>query len=148
MADGFRVELAGFENLMAMLERAPQDIQELAVVEIESAAKTIQGEAKAAAPSDFGILRNSIVVDPPTNNGLTQSVSSLADYSAYVEFGTGTKVSIAADPALREYEATFKTGKEVPGMYARPFFFPPLYKELPLMVERMKKQLDKIIHKV
>lgn len=147
MADGFKVELAGFENLIAMLEGAPQALQEEAAIEIESSAKTIQGEAKAAAPANFGILRNSIIVDPPTNNGLTQSVSSLADYSAYVEFGTGTKVSIAVDPALREYEETFKTGHLVPGMEARPFFFPALYREMPKMVERMKKVLDKVIHK-
>jgi HK97 gp10 family phage protein len=146
-SSGLHIKMEGFDDLLKTFQKAPEVIQDDFKVELEDAAKAIQGEAKEAAPVNLSILRNSIVVDPPQNNGLTQSVSSLAEYSAYIEFGTGTKVSIALDDDVRAYEETFKTGKNIPGMYARPFLFPAVFRQTPILLDRLKKTLQKALTK-
>jgi len=148
MASGFNVKLEGFDELLKTFQKAPEEVKDLFKVELESAAKEIQEQAKLAAPVGLaGTLRNMIAVDPPTNDGLTWSVSARAEYSAYVEFGTGTRVSIAVDDDVRAYEETFKTGKETTGMYAHPFLFPAVFRQTPLLLEALRKQLQKALTK-
>ena len=147
MADGFRVQMDGFDDMLAILTAAPEQFAEEAAIKLEDGANAIAEEAKLLAPVNFGFLRNLIVVDPPTNNGLSIGIESKSEISAYLEFGTGTKVSIAIDEDIRAYEATFKTGKEVPGMYARPFFFPAILHQTPKIIEDLKKTLQKVLSK-
>lgn len=145
-SSGFSVKLEGFDELLKLFEKAPEEVKDNFKVELEDAAKQIQEEAKIAAPVNYGILRNSIVVDPPSNDGLTQSVSSLADYSAYVEFGTGTHVEVPE--GVEEYALQFKGQKSIPGMHARPFLFPAVFRQTPLLLERLRKALQKALTKV
>lgn len=143
MAAGFSVKLEGFDELLKTFQKVPATVQDDFKIELEDAAKQIQGEAKLAAPVNYGVLRNSIIVDPPLNNGLTWSVSSLADYSAYVEFGTGTHVDVPE--GVEEYALQFKGSKEIPGMHARPFLFPAVFRQTPLLLARLGKSLQKAL---
>lgn len=145
MSNGLIITAFGFDELVARLEKAPELLNDEVKAKIEDGAQAIAAEAKQRAPVNFGILKNLIVVTQNAQSqGASANVESLAEYSAYVEFGTGTRVSIAVDPDEREYEASFKTGKEVPGMYARPFLFPALHRIAPIIVNDIEKSLDKI----
>jgi phage gpG-like protein len=66
-----------------------------------------------------------------------------ANYAAYVEFGTGTRVKVPSE--LSDFAAQFKGDgiKEV-NLPARPFFYPEVFKqrtELPKNIERTLKKL-------
>ena len=51
-------------------------------------------EAKRLAPVDMGELRQNISFEKQDSDGLHYSVIAFANYAAYVEFGTGKKVSV------------------------------------------------------
>ncbi len=145
MADGFSITLQGWDELIARLEKAPQTIQELAKAELQDGAEAIAENAKLLAPVKYGILKGLIGVDAPQNNGLSINIFSKADYSAYVEFGTGTKVEVDNNPeGLPEYALQFKGTHEIPGMFARPFFFEAVRHQIPRITENMFKILEKI----
>ena len=137
MASGFSIKLDGFDQLQETLKNAPEELVDYVAADLHDGALAIQGEAKLRAPVKYDILRGSIVVDEPTNNGLSISVSALADYSAYVEFGTGTHVDVPED--VEEYALQFKGDKEIPGMNARPFFFPAIFEKTPEIIKEYYK---------
>lgn len=89
---------------------------------IESGAKEYVARAKRDAPVDMGFLRNSISYLPITP--LRFEVVSGAEYSAYLEWGTITRVSVPGE--LQSYAQTFKGRgiKKNGGIYPRPYFFP------------------------
>ena len=51
-------------------------------------------------------------------------------------------MSIATDADRRAYEEQFKTGKNITGMYARPFFFPAVDLASPRLIDRIEKMLQ------
>jgi HK97 gp10 family phage protein len=145
MADGFSIQLQGWDELIQRLEKAPQIINEEAKAELLDGAEAIAENAKLLAPVHYGILKGLIGVDAPQNNGLSINVFSKANYSAYVEFGTGTKVEVENNPeGLPEYALQFKGTHEVPGMFPRPYFFEAVRHQIPRITERMAKILEKI----
>ena len=112
---------------------------------LQITADGISEDAKAAAPVNYGNLKNQIQVIPPSDGGSVIGVEARADYSAYVEFGTGTFVDVPDDPeGLPEYALQFKGGKEIPGMQPRPYFFPAVRKWVPLLKDKMIVILNKL----
>ena len=88
------LSLSGIKKLEGKLNNLTNAIKEDVIDEINSSALKIESEAKRLAPVNFGQLRKSIAL---TKDGdLTYSVAANASYAAYVEFGTGGKVSIPA----------------------------------------------------
>lgn len=74
--------------------------------ETEDAARLWAAGAKRDAPKDQGFLANGIT---SRKIGLMQAeTTSNADYSAYLEWGTKTRVQVPAD--LQTYAAQFKGG--------------------------------------
>ena len=145
MANALSIQAIGFEDLIERLKKAPETMRKEIAAEFLDASNVIAQEAKQRAPVNYGILKNSIVVDPPRNNGLSIGVSALANYSAYVEFGTGTKVDVPEDPeGLPEYALQFKGHKEIPGMHARPYFFPAVRRQIPIIIKRIKAVLAEL----
>lgn len=70
-------------------------------------AQEMAANAKAAAPSNFGKLKQSITevpIDP-----LNYKVVVYADYGAYVEFGTGVQVEVPAE--MKDVAAQFRGGR-------------------------------------
>lgn len=91
-------------ELRQRLSQADANITAVVATELQDGAQSIAAEAKQRAPGDQGILRNligAVKVDP-----LNWEVVSAAEYSPYLEFGTGQYVSIPA--GLEEYAAQFK----------------------------------------
>lgn len=70
----------------------------------QNVAKEIEADAKKLAPSNLGTLRKTIHNEKVDE--LNYKVVSPADYSAYVEFGTGKKVSVPSE--LSELASKFK----------------------------------------
>jgi HK97 gp10 family phage protein len=90
----FSISLSGMKELEGKLNNLTTSLKKDVNNEINASALTIQKEAKRLAPINFGKLRGSIAL---TRDGeLTYTVAANASYAAYVEFGTGGKVSIPA----------------------------------------------------
>lgn len=145
MADGFNIQFQGWDEFLKRLEKAPQIVQEEVKAELLDGSEAIAENAKLLAPVNYGILKGLIGVDAPTNNGLSINIFSKANYSAYVEFGTGTKVEVENNPeGLPEYALQFKGTHAVPGMYPRPYFFEAVRHQIPRIIDRMAKVVEKI----
>lgn len=167
------ISITGLGELRARLAKAPQNITKVVSAELQDGANGIAAEAKQRAPGDQGILRNLISaakIDP-----LNWKVVSGADYSPYLEFGTGAKVSIPA--GLEEYAAQFKGGGQssvlsakeaifawcerhgidkeawyaiyisimANGIKPQPFFFPAVNRQTPIIIDRVKKAIGDAI---
>lgn len=165
--------ITGLGELRARLANAGKNITSMVSAELQDGANGISAEAKQRAPGDQGILRNLITaakIDP-----LNWQVVSGAEYSPYVEFGTGAKVSIP--PGLEEYAAQFKgsggstglSAKEaifawcerhgidkeawyaiyisimVNGIKPQPFFFPAVNRQTPIIIDRVNKAIGDAI---
>ena len=98
------VQIAGMDELLSKLRSLPENITAAVGAEIQDGAQSIAAEAKRRAPGDQGFLRNQIAAIK--SGDLSWNVVSGADYSAYLEFGTGEKVQIPA--GLEDYAAQFK----------------------------------------
>lgn len=167
------ITITGLGELRARLANADKNITKAVSFQLGAGANDIAGNAKLRAPGDQGILQNLISaakIDP-----LNWQVVSGADYSPYVEFGTGTKVSIP--PGLEEYAVQFKgngasiglSAKEAifawcarhgvdksawyaiyisimaNGIKPQPFFFPAVNRQTPLIIDRVNKALGDAI---
>jgi HK97 gp10 family phage protein len=103
---------------------------------VESGAKEFLARAKRDAPVDMGTLRNSITYKKLAK--LRYEVVSGAEYSAYLEWGTITRVKVPAE--LQSYATQFR-GKGLRkngGIYPRPFFFPQVIPVKKLLEQRVK----------
>jgi HK97 gp10 family phage protein len=120
----FQFLVVGDKELQARLDKAADSLKAEVQAKIQYGAQQIAAEAKQRT-SQFsggytvGFLRNHIGASPVPDG---YQVVSAAEYSAYVEFGTGTKVSVPE--GLEEFAIQFKGTKAVPGMRAQPYFFP------------------------
>lgn len=153
-------DLAKLNKKLAQLQKFSK--QELSN-EIGRGAQEIVGRAKQSAPYDNGDLRGSISSEA---SGKGVAVIANAEYAPYVEFGTGTKVSLTDMKELGipdSYAAQFKgrgfTGKipvEVENnkwrmvqfpinLKARPFFFSSARVGFNNMLKRVDKKLKKLL---
>ena len=99
-----KIELKGFKEFQAKLKDAPKKLFSEVDGEVEDAANTWTGFAKRDAPKDMGFLARGI--EPKKVKEMHYEVDSNAEYSAYVEWGTGTKVSVPS--GLQSYASQFK----------------------------------------
>jgi len=102
---GFVLNLSGMDNLTKRLKTLQDDLTKGVAQEISASTMKIERDAKRNAPVNLGTLRQSIHSES-TINGLTGRVIVDAKYGAYVEFGTGGKVSIPA--GYESFAAQFK----------------------------------------
>lgn len=102
---GFALRLDGLDNLTKRLKSIEDDLTRGVASEIAASALRIEKDAKRNAPVNMGTLRRSIHT-VSNLNGLTSSVIVGASYGAYLEFGTGGKVSIPS--GYESYAAQFK----------------------------------------
>jgi HK97 gp10 family phage protein len=139
LSAGLNIQQFGFDELISRMEKAPEAIKDLCNTQLADGMQSIAAEAKQRAPVRYGFLKNNIVSEADPAN-LTATVESLAEYSAYVEFGTGGLVEVG--PEEEEYAMQFKGLKDVTGMIARPFLFPALYRIAPIIVDKISKSLN------
>lgn len=139
--DSFSFEVKGLNRLIKRFDNAPEVLKKEMAAELYFSAKEIEGNAAAAAPTDDSFLRKGI--DSEKEGELSWIVKSNAEYSAYVEFGTGDYVEITQGSNLKglaNYAMSFYVnGKgKLP---ARPFLFPAFQAESLQLIKKIKNIL-------
>lgn len=124
---GLTLNISGLNKIYEAFDDLSKKTKDAVKDEVNASALNIQSGAKRLAPVNFGTLRNSIYLkEIDSKGGFVFTVGTKESYAAYVEFGTGGKVSI---PKGFESEAAmFKGGKR--GTFA------DFIKALTLWVER------------
>lgn len=135
----YSVNIKGLTELQAKFDKLPAELKAEANSALQSGAELFVRNAQRDAAVDFGRLKQGITHTPVVN--LSVTMVSAQDYSAYVEWGTITHVSVPAEYA--EYAIQFKGRgvRKTGGMYPRPFFF----KQIPLAVARIEERIQAMI---
>lgn len=133
------VNLTGIDSLKNTIQKLDEKLTKEVSNEINASSLKIQSDAKKLAPVDMGYLRNSIVLDGELGS-LTYNVEARMPYAAYVEFGTGGKVSIPS--GYEEYAALFKGTRKVAGMRSQPYLIPSFEMEKPKLIKRLNEMLN------
>ena len=137
-----QADLVKLNKKLAMLQKFSK--QELSN-EIGRGAMEIVGRAKQSAAKDTGALRQSINSE---SSGKGVDVFANANYAPYIEFGTGSQVSLADMKELGipdSYAAQFKgKGIREVNLPARPFFFSSARVGFNNMLKRIDKKLKKL----
>ena len=100
--------IKGVSSVISELRKFGKDAEKRIDAETEAIAFQIESDAKRLAPKNFGKLAQSISHSKPKPLNRKVTVNEL--YGAYMEFGTGTKVSVPAEFA--DMAATFKGKKQ------------------------------------
>jgi HK97 gp10 family phage protein len=114
-------------------------------LQIERSAINIEREAKNACPVDDQILRPSIakkVTATDSGRVLEAEVGTTVEYAPFVEFGTGSGVSVPAGQEQFAMQFKGKTGRRR-NYPARPFLFPAWERERPKFINAMEAILSK-----
>ena len=114
-------------------------------LQIERSAINIEREAKNLCPVDDQILRPSIaktVTATDSGRVLEAEVGTSVEYAPFVEFGTGSGVSVPAGQEEFAMQFKGKTGRKR-NYPARPFLFPAWEQERPKFVKSMEAILAK-----
>lgn len=90
-----KLKITGQKELFKKLAQFGDEAERRIDIDTKNTAETIAEEAKQKAPVNFGKLKQSINVKKEENLFYTVNVN--AKYGAYVEFGTGIKVSVPAE---------------------------------------------------
>ena len=103
----FGIDLSGIPRLEKKLADINSIIANDIAKEMSASTLKIERDAKRNAPVNMGTLRQSI--HATSKDKLTHYVEVGVSYGAYLEFGTGGKVSIPA--GYQDYAATFRGNK-------------------------------------
>jgi len=131
------------ETKIVNLENLSNKIQAELIGAMTEAALNIETNAKMDCPVHMGVLRASIHTEKVTEeDAIGFKIGSYLPYAPYVEFGTGTFVSVPA--GYEDFALQFKGKKEVVGMNAQPYLLP----NFEMQVEILKNKLQKILNNV
>lgn len=103
----FGIDLSGIPRLEKKLQDIQSSIATDLAKEISASTLKIEKDAKRNAPINMGSLRKSI--HATSKDKLTHYVEVGVSYGAYIEFGTGGKVSIPS--GYEQYASTFRGKK-------------------------------------
>lgn len=104
------ITLTGFKDFEAKCRALPDELFEEIGGEVEDAGRLWATGAKRDAPKDVGFLANGI--SSRMIGEMETEVTSNADYSAYVEWGTKKNVRVPSE--LQSYANQFR-GQTAPG---------------------------------
>ena len=142
--DRVTLDLDNLSDLFKDLDKLSVEVQAEVRNELNASALTIQSSAKRLAPVDLGFLRNSIYLkEENKDKQLVFTVGAKAKYAPYIEFGTGTEVTVPA--GYEELAIVFK-GKNAARVNIRPqpFLIPSFEVEKPKLIERITKLLKNV----
>lgn len=100
------ITLTGWDQFESKLRSMPEILQSEITGEVEEAARLWAANAKRAAPVDQGFLQN--LISSHKTGVMEAETTSAAEYSAWIEWGTKTRVRVPGD--MQEYAAQFKGG--------------------------------------
>ena len=135
----FSFSLLGTDALEKRLKDYSKKIQNRVEEEIEATAQDIRAKAVRRVPVNLSTLKQGITIRP-VSKGVWE-VASNANYSAYVEFGTGVYAASyvpTLPKEIQEYARQFYVnGKGT--IPARPFLFNSFLEERVQLVKRIKE---------
>lgn len=99
--------IKGVDQVIRELRKYGNDMEKLIDAETNDVALQIEADAKRLAPKNFGKLAQSISKEKIKES--QYKISTQEMYAGYMEFGTGTKVSIPDE--FKDMAATFKGNK-------------------------------------
>lgn len=99
--------IKGVDQVIKELRKYGNDMEKLIDAETNDVALQIEADAKRLAPKNFGKLAQSISKEKIKES--QYKISTQEMYAGYMEFGTGTKVSIPDE--FKDMAATFKGNK-------------------------------------
>lgn len=99
--------IKGVDQVIRELRSYGKDMEKLIDAETNDVALQIEADAKRLAPKNFGKLAQSISKEKIKESQYRISTQEM--YAGYMEFGTGTKVSIPDE--FKDMAATFKGNK-------------------------------------
>lgn len=169
MARGFTIKVDGLDRAIKRFDQYPKKLRTEINGEFEDTAQEMEQRAKSAAPKDQGFLVN--MISSFKERDLQYAVVSGADYSPYVEFGTGVKVRVPA--GLESYANQFRGGQKgnakqmifewcrrhgidekawyaiyisimANGVSPRPYFFPQVPIVKPKLITNLKRVVAKL----
>ena len=128
----------GIDKLIGELKNYSEKVYTNIDNAMQESARNVQRQAIMDAPSDMSTLRRSIEVKPIKEETWSgYEIFSLLPYAPYVEFGTGTRVTIPT--GYEEYAMQFKGQKEIAGMNAQPYLIPNFEMEKSNLMANLKK---------
>lgn len=140
--NGFKIKYEGFDDLVKKLEI--KGLEQEVTAELAAFGFDVVRDAKillSLGTVDMGFLSNSIDSE---STRLSVRVFAHKDYAAYVEFGTGRFAAVYVPSLETEWQAIARTffvnGKG--RMPAQPYLHPAFEKNLPLLLDRLKKLLN------
>jgi HK97 gp10 family phage protein len=142
--DRVTLDMVNLADVFKDLDKLDVKIQAEVRDEMNASALTIQSSAKRAAPVDLGFLRNSIYLkEDSKKKEIVFTVGAKAKYAPYIEFGTGTEVTV---PAGYEELAILFKGKNPAKIHIKPqpFLIPAFENEKPKLIERITKLLKNV----
>jgi HK97 gp10 family phage protein len=142
--DRVTLDIQNLSEIFKDLDKLDVKIQAEVRNELNASALTIQSSAKRLAPVDLGFLRNSIYLkEESKKEQLVFTVGAKAKYAPYIEFGTGTEVTVPA--GYEELAIVFK-GKNSARVNIRPqpFLIPSFETEKPKLIERITKLIKNV----
>jgi HK97 gp10 family phage protein len=106
--DSITFDIVGINKVMDTLHKFNKQTQIELKEEVAASALKIQSDAKKNAPVNLGTLRQSIYLESEIKSEYQYkfTIGSKASYAAYIEFGTGGKVSIPK--GFQSYASQFK----------------------------------------
>ncbi len=91
------MEIKGLNEVIANIRKFGKEAEKDIEAVTELVARNIEKNAKNSAPANYGKLGQSIITEKVTDSSYKVVVN--APYGAYMEFGTGTKVSVPSELA-------------------------------------------------
>ena len=132
------INVFGIDKLIGELKNYSEKVYTNIDNAMQESARNVQRQAIMDAPSDMSTLRRSIEVKPIKEETWSgYEIFSLLPYAPYVEFGTGTRVTIPT--GYEEYAMQFKGQKEIAGMNAQPYLIPNFEMEKANLMANLKK---------
>lgn len=96
MAKGFvGIEVKGFDKVLSKHKRIPKELVSVVDAELGAGANDMENRAVADAPRDQGALVN--LISSKREKAMHWVVVSAAEWSAFIEFGTRSKVQVPSE---------------------------------------------------
>lgn len=138
------------KNQLLMIQKTISDLKRITAKELSNELATTAAlsvkRAKEYVPVDTGNLKQSIRFERINEKNI--AIIAGMKYAPYIEFGTGRGVTMNWLKRVgipESYASQFKgSGKKQVNVYARPFFFPAISKEIDELDTRLNKMIDKI----
>jgi HK97 gp10 family phage protein len=159
----FTFQIKNLAEVLKDFDKLSVNVKQGVADELKITAYDIVNMAQQLAPVDDGNLRANIRV--ARDEEMTKLIESGAEYSAYMEFGTGTNVNVPPIEGLAELAMQFKgaglqgkhpvkfkdgTWRMVPyqlNLQPRPFFFPAFQAQTAELSKRLKEIIEEAASK-